>query len=302
MLDIDLRGLDNVIRIAEPRDLEGCQNLLQQIGSRKNISQNHLYLNDTTNGFTLVVERDTKLVALSTFTIRKTYQKDKNYSFLYWENLIVDRLNRDGVAYLSIIGYVRKLLRRGEFDDIFFVARRKKALEAHKAARFKTFGYFHLMIKSINFNQKVNDQNRFSCLEYSDFSALFHTDETVHSKSVKEYVGLENSSNIEIQRWLFGKEGKIVLDDFNKRIYFLRSVIKNKFFEVNLFIPSAYTESIPNLSEFSASIVTINLKFTRCFEKRGGIPWYIPKMTYEALCLNEQKLLDDFEIWEHDAW
>ena len=302
MLGIDLREIDKMIRIAENRDLEGCQNLLQQIGSRENISQDYLYLNDTTNGFTLVVEKDTKLVAMSTFTIRKTYQNSHNYSFLYWENLIVDRVNRDGLAYLSIIGYLRKLLRLGEFDDIFFVTRRKKALEVHKAARFKTFGYFHLMIESINFNRKVDYQSSLLCLEYSDFSTKFHSEETVHSKSVKEYIGLESSSNIEIQRWLFGKKGKIILDDLNKKLYFLRNIIKNRIFEVNLFIPSTYTENIPNLSEFSAAIVTINLKFTRCFKKRGILPWYIPKVTYEALYLNKQKLLYDFEIWEHDAW
>jgi len=302
VLGIGLRKLDIMIRIAEPRDLEGCQNLLHQIGSREKISQDYLYLNDTANGFTLVVESETKLVAMSTFTIHKSYQNNQNYSFLYWENLIVDRFNRDGVAYLSIIGYVRKLLRRRQFDDIFFVARRKKALEAHKSARFKTFGYFYLMIGSINFKRKINYQSGFSCLEYSDFSTLFHTDETVHYKSVKEYAGLERSSNIEIHRWLFGKEGKIILDDRNKRLYFLRSVIKNNFFEVNIFIPSAYSENIPNLSEFSTAKVTINLKFTRCFEKIGGVLWYLPKVTYEALCLNEQKSLDDFQIWEHDAW
>jgi hypothetical protein len=291
-----------MIRIAEPGDLKEIQKLLQQIGGREKISQDYLYLNDKSNGFTLVVEKDTKLVAMSTFTIQKNYQDNQSRSFLYWENLIVDRSNRDGVAYLSIIGYVRKLLRHGKFDDVFFVARRKKALETHKSARFKTLGYFHLIIESISFSRKVNYQSGFSCLEYSDFSMLFHADDAVCSKNVKEYVGLESSSNIEIQRWLFGKEGKIVLDDFSKKLWFLRSLIKNKLFEVNLLIPSAYTEKIPNLSEFGTAIVTINLRFVRCFEKVVRAPWYMPKVTYEALCLNEKKSLYDFEIWEHDAW
>lgn len=291
-----------MIRVAAPRDFNGCQNLLKQTGSSEKINQDYLYLNDRTNGFTLVVEKDAKLVALSTFTIRRTYQNSKIHSFLYWENLIVDRFNRDGVAYLSIIGYVRKLLRRGEFDDIFFVARRKKALGAHKAARFKTFGYFQLVIESVRFNQNINYQTGLSYLNYRNFSKVFNTDYAGDSKSVKEYIGLENSSNIEIQRWLFGKEGKIILDDFNKRIYFLRSVFRNKFVEVNLCIPSGYTEIIPNLSEFCSSLITINLRIRRCLNKRDGVPWYLPKLNYEALCSKEKKLLNGFEIWEHDAW
>jgi len=291
-----------MLRIAEALDYDRCKTLLQQIGSVEKINQNYLYLNDTRNGFTIVVEKNKKLVALSTFTIRRVSQKNKNYSFLYWENLIVDKNNRDGVAYLSIIGYVRKLLRRREFDDIYFVARRKEALKVHKAARFKKFGYFQLTIGSIKFNQKANCQNNLTYLDYDDFSSLFDSDNEENSKSVKKYIGLENSSNHEIQRWLFGKEGKIVLDEINKRIYFLRSLFKNKFLEINLVIPSCYKEKTPDLSEFCNGRITINLKIRRCANKQEGIQWYLPKLTYEALSFNEQKLLDNFEIWEHDAW
>ena len=111
MLVTDSRGVDVMIRVAKPRDFKGCQNLLTQIGGSEKINQDYLYLNDRTNGFTLVVEKDAKLVALSTFTIRRTYQNNKSHSFIYWENLIVDRFNQDGVAYLSIIGHIRKLIR-----------------------------------------------------------------------------------------------------------------------------------------------------------------------------------------------
>jgi hypothetical protein len=291
-----------MIRVAEPRDFKDCQKLLKQIRSSEQINQDYLYLNDRTNGFTLIVEKDAKLVALSTFTIRKTYENKKIHSFLYWENLIVDRFNRDGLAYLSIIGYVRKLLRSGEFDDIFCVVFRKKALAAHKAARFKTFGYFQLMIESVNFGRSDRYQTGLSCLNYRDFSKLFNSEQADHPKSLKQYVGLENASNIEIQRWLFGKEGKIILDDLNKRIYFLRSLFRNKFFEINLCVPSGYTETFPNLSEFCSSLISINLKIRRCTDKRHGVPWYLPKLTYEAIFLKEKKSLNSFEIWEHDAW
>ena len=104
-----------MIRFAEPKDFNDCQKLLKQMGSSETIDQDYLYLNDRTNGFTLVVEKETKLIALSTFTIRRTYQNRRVHSFLYWENLIVDRFNQDGVAYLSIIGHIRKLIRSGKF-------------------------------------------------------------------------------------------------------------------------------------------------------------------------------------------
>jgi hypothetical protein len=291
-----------MIRIAEPQDLEDCQNLIKQIGNSEKVSQNYLYLNDRTHGFTVIVENKVKIIALSTFTIRRNNQKNRNYSFLYWENLIVDRSHRDGVAYLSIIGYVRKLVRRGEFDDIFFVARRKKALDAHRAARFKTFGYFQILIESIRLKRKSTYQHGLSNLEYSEFPKLFHTKNVQGSKCVTEYVGLENSSNIEIQRWLSRKEGKIIIDDFKKRIYFLRSVFKNKLLELNLLIPSGYTENFPNLSEFGSSLIIINLRIRRYLVDQDRMSRYLPTLRYEALCLKEQKSLGDFEIWEHDAW
>lgn len=291
-----------MIRIAKPQDIKGCQNLLKQAGNSEHINQDYLYLQDQTNGFTLVVEKEDKLVALSTFTIRRTFEHSSIHSFLYWENLIVDRFNRDGVAYLSILGYVRQLLRSGKFDDIFCVVRRKKALAAHKAARFKTFGYFQLIIQSVNLNLNARYQTGLSCRNYKDFSKLFNPEDPKHPKSLQHYVGLENASNIQIQRWLLGKEGKIILDDLNKRIYFLRSLVRNKFFEVNLCIPSSYTENFPNLSAFSSSLISINLKIRRCSHKRHGVPWYFPKLTYEAIFLKQKKSLNSFEIWEHDAW
>lgn len=291
-----------MIRVAEPQDFKNCQYLLKQIGSSEKIDPDYLYLNDRTNGFTLVVEKEAKLVALSTFTIRRTYKDKKLTSILYWENLIVDRLNQDGVAYLSIIGYVRKLLRRGEFDDIYCVVRRKKALAVHKAARFQTFGYFQLMIESISFSRNIRFKTGLKCLDYRDFSNLFSFVQSEQPKSLKQYIGLENVSNVEIQRWIFGKQGKIILDDVNKRIYFLRSLFRSKVIEVNLCVPSGYTETFPNLSEFCTSLISINLKVRRCADERDVLPWYLPKLSYEAISLKEKKSLNRFEIWEHDAW
>ena len=58
-----------MIRVAETQDFKNCQYLLKQIGSSEKIDPDYLYLNDRTHGFTLVVERDTKLVALSTWRV-----------------------------------------------------------------------------------------------------------------------------------------------------------------------------------------------------------------------------------------
>ncbi len=291
-----------MIRIAEPKDLGACQNLLQQIGLPRNIDKDYLYLNDTNNGFTILVERDNKVIAISTFTIRRNYKYKKNITSLYWENLFVDKSNRDGVAYLSIIGYIKKILRREEFDDIYFVVRRKVASDAHKALGFKTFGYFTLMIDSIKINQKAAQKIGYSCFEYSDFSTIFHTGGVSYHNDLKKYKGFEMTSSVEIQRWLRSKKGKVIIDNINKKIFFLRSIFKNKFFELNIFIPGFYTEKTVNLSEFNTSFITVNLRVKRHYEKLQKFSWYVPRLTYEALCLKEKKLLDDFEIWEHDAW
>lgn len=291
-----------MIRIAEPKDHEACQSLLRQIGLRRNIDEEALYLQDKNNGFTILVEKKHKVIAISTFTIRRICKNKKTILFLYWENLVVDKFNRDGVAYLSIIGYIKKLLRREEFDDIYFVVRRKIASDAHKALGFKTFGYFTLMIDSVMIKRKTLQKTGYSCLDYGDFSTTFHNRGVSYYNSLKEYKGLEMASGIEIQRWLGNKKGKVIIDNFNKRIFFLRSIFKNKFFEFNIFIPSFYNENIVNLSEFNTSFITVTLRIKRHSEKLQKFKWYIPRLTYEALCLKEKKSLEDFEIWEHDAW
>ena len=113
-MDIGLREYDE-IKIAEPTDIKVCLKLLDQLDPTNKLTSNQLYLDDKKNGFTLLVKNNDRTIAISTFSIRKKKNEDSIIKALYWENLVVDKDNRDGVAYLEILGYLRKLINVNQY-------------------------------------------------------------------------------------------------------------------------------------------------------------------------------------------
>ena len=291
-----------MINIAGPQDFDSCIKLLRLLGPVKHITHDYLYLNNITNGFTVLVKRNDAVIAMSTFTIRRENKKEGGTAVLYWENLVVDKFHRDGIAYVLILGYLRKLIKRREFDDIYFIVRRKKALKVHKAAKFLTFGYLSVIMKRITFGIKVAPKSKFRSLSYQDFIKNINSMGQIFGRNLREYEGFEFREKKEIQRRLIGKNGNVIIDEKNMRIYFLRSIIRHPLIEVNLFIPSIYTSNVPDLSDFSKALFNVTLGVKRHKEKLNMLDWLLPRVTYEGLSLNGKKSISKFEIWEHDAW
>jgi len=291
-----------MLRLAGPQDLENCKKLLIQFGKTNSVNHQDLYLDDKLNGFTVLVERDDIAIAMSTFTVRRNLCNKKETAILYWENLIVDKHNRDGMAYLLILNYVRKMVKKGEYDDIYFVARRKNALDVHKAAKFKTFGYFSVVVKNIAINKKLAHKSKLICIDYNDFSRAFNSRNQATFNGLSKYTNFKYTPIKMIERWLSGKVGRIIIDEKNKDIYFLRDLFKTRLFELIFFIPGSYSKDKIDLTEFNRAFITITLKIKRHNKKFDGAFRLMPRLVYEGLSLAGKKSLSNFEIWEHDAW
>lgn len=300
-MGIDLREYD-VIKIAEPTDIEVCLKLLVQLGPINKLTSNQLYLDDKKNGFTLLVKNNDRTIAISTFSIRKKKNEDSIIKVLYWENLVVDKDNRDGVAYLEILGYLRKLIKSKKYEDIYFAIRRKKALTTHKAAKFKVIGYISLIFNNIRlqFQQSLSDGSE--VLTYKEFHNRLTSsslNNTFYLKSFKDFDGVTEK---EICRQIYGKNGQVIIDKENNQIQFVRTLFKSFLLQINLVLKDDDFDLSKKLECTKQSLVTINLTLVKSLNKNRSFSIHTPIMIYEILSLKKLVNVNTFRFWEHDAW
>lgn len=291
-----------MIRIAKSEDLKFCLELLSQLGSSTHYTSKYLYLDSNTNGFTILVEKQSKPIAISTFSIRKTKRASGLKDVLYWENLAVDKNHRDGLAYIKIVSFVRKLIKEKKFDDIYFVVRRKNALKIHKAANFKVFGYLHLTFHSIFFWKKSNIEKGNEIMTYKEFVNGIDNLKTFVGRSLSEFKGLEHITEEQLKRQVSIKNGRVIIDCKNKNILFLRNLFSNLFIEINLLVPGCYQQPISGLSLPRNALININLCLVKSITNKKRPNQFLNIFSYNALNLSGESSLESFQIWEHDAW
>jgi len=300
-LDIGLREYD-VIKIAEPTDIKVCLKLLDQLDPTNKLTSNQLYLDDKKNGFTLLVKNNDRTIAISTFSIRKKKNEDSIIKALYWENLVVDKDNRDGVAYLEILGYLRKLIKSNKYGDIYFAIHRKKASATHKAAKFKVIGYIGLVFDNIRlqFQKSLSDDSE--VLTYKEFHNRLtksYLDNTFYLKSFKDF---DEVTEQEICRQIYGKNGQVIIDKRNNRIQLVRTLFKTFLLQINLVIKDNDFDLSKKLKCTKQSLVTINLTLVKSLNKNRSFSIHTPLMIYEILSLKKLININTFQFWEHDAW
>ena len=222
-----------MIKIADLTDVKVSFKLLAQMGPIKKLTANQLYLDDKKNGFTILVKNNDNTIAISTFSIRKKKYKNSIVKVLYWENLIVDKNKRDGVAYLEILGYLRKLIKSKEYEDIYFAIRRKKALAIHKAAKFRVIGYISLIFNSIRLQFRQILSEDIEILSYEEFYKHLQNSSSNKIFYLKNFKGFEEVAEHEISRQIYGKNGQVIVDKKNNRIQLVRTIFKSFLLQVN---------------------------------------------------------------------
>lgn len=296
----------NVIKIADLKDIEICKRLLSQLRPNYNFTINQLYLDDKKNGFTLLVKNKNTVIAISTFSIRKK-KKDKLFiKALYWENLIVDKNHRDGVAYIEILGYLKKLIYSKKYDDIYFVVRRKKASKIHKAANFKLIGYIGLIFNDISFQLPQNQSNKLSnkleVLTYKQFQQLLNNASAKNNFFLKNFNGFEMTEEDQICRQIYNKNGQIIINRKRNYIKFVRTIYKSFLLQINIIHDDNNFDISKNFEYFKQSIININLKLVKLLHKDKFFSIYNPILKYELLSLKKIINFKEFKFWEHDAW
>jgi hypothetical protein len=300
-LGIDSREHD-LIKIADLNDIKVSFKLLAQLGPINKFTANQLYLDDKKNGFTLLVKNNDLTIAISTFSIRKKKNRNSIMKVLYWENLIVDKDSRDGVAYLEILGYLRKLIKSKEFEDIYFAIRRKKALAIHKAAKFKVIGYIGLIFNSIRLQFKQIISKDIEILSYKEFSKRLYNSSQEDSFYLKSFKGFEEVTEYEISRQIYGKNGQVIIDKKNNRIQLVRTLFKSFLLQINLILQDDNFDLSKKLDCAKQSLFTINLALIKSLHKKRCFSIHSPFMIYEILSLKKLINISNFQFWEHDAW
>ena len=155
--------------IAEQKDLPNCQELLKQLSSSNKFTCKYLYIPSNEEGFSTVVYRSKKIVGMSTFSLRSKETDQGNFKALFWENLIVDKDARNGEAYLDLILFLRRLIRNNQFQEIYLIAHRQKALRVHKSANFKEIGYVDILFSNFQLHLQQKKSRNISVITYQKF-------------------------------------------------------------------------------------------------------------------------------------
>tara|TARA_A100001011_G_scaffold397040_1_gene496801 strand:+ start:3592 stop:4494 length:903 start_codon:yes stop_codon:yes gene_type:complete len=300
-LVIGLKGFD-VIKIADLTDVKVSFKLLAQMGPIKKLTANQLYLDDKKNGFTILVKNNDNTIAISTFSIRKKKYKNSIVKVLYWENLIVDKNKRDGVAYLEILGYLRKLIKSKEYEDIYFAIRRKKALAIHKAAKFRVIGYISLIFNSIRLQFRQILSEDIEILSYEEFYKHLQNSSSNKIFYLKNFKGFEEVAEHEISRQIYGKNGQVIVDKKNNRIQLVRTIFKSFLLQVNLILQDDDFDLSKKLKCTKQSLFTINFALVKSLHNKRYFSIHSPLMIYEILSLKKLINISNFQFWEHDAW
>ena len=251
----------DVIKVAEPNDTKDCLNLLAQLGPINKCTDKLLYLDNKENGFTLLVKSNNRTLAISTFSIRKKQNEILDLKVLYWENLVVDKNFRDGLAYIEILGYLKKLIKSKKYDDIYFVVRRKKATKTHKAARFKVIGNIYIILNSIRLQLRQRTSDNIEVLTYGDFSERLLNDLPKNTFSLKSFKGFDLVTKKELARQIFSKNGQVIIDKKNKKLQLVRTIFKSFFLQINLVFKDDNFDISNELRCKRQPMITINLSF-----------------------------------------
>ena len=301
-MGIGLREYD-VIKIAESDDTKDCLNLLKQLGPINKFTNKLLYLENRDNGFTILVKNNNNnTVAISTFSIRKKQNKITSLKMLYWENLVVDKDYRDGLAYIEILGYLKKLIKSKKYDDIYFVIRRKKAMETHKAARFNVIGHIYIIFNSIRFQLRQHSSDDIKVLTYSDFSERFLNDSPKNNFSLKNFKGFDLVAEKELARQILGKSGQVIIDKKNKNLQLIRTVFKSYFLQINLIFKDDNYDISRKLKYTKQPLITINFLLIKSTQNNQFFGICFPLIKYKLLSFKKLIDFNTFKFWEHDAW
>lgn len=293
-----------MMKIASLEDFENCFKLLEGfVSNKKNINPKKLYLNDQSDGFTVIIMQNQIPVAISTFSYRKKIINDRFVRLLYWENLFVHPKYRGGIYYLKIIGFLKNKIKSKEYNDIYFLVRRKEAIKTHRAMNFKTTFFVLLKFKNIYFNSKKIDGSHIK-INYHEFESFFSklTAETQN----KILTNLSTKScwkASQLFRQLKNKNGFVIYDEINQTTTFIRNIFNIRWFSVNIIMNNGRNDNFFNKeSMFPNKGLSINFELCKTSLPLSFFEKYASLIKYEMMSLHGTVNLDNFQLVEHDAW
>ena len=299
------------VQEASPEDFDKCLDLLRHRdgGRSSKATKAGLYLEDQKLGFTLITtENEGKQVTgISTFSKRTIEPMDgvKQHS-LYWENLYVHSYYRDGAAYIKIFAYLRRLIKRKEISDIYFIVHRPQALKLHQKVGFKRIAPFYLCVKfsdiTLKFSDKVIDPSIAAVCDFNDFGKTLRT---LSLDLQKDFLSsLETSSELNtdnIIRQLAGKRGLCLFANKGRRLLFVR--VYKLFFGMHFYLPTSTALTTSDrlvIKSVLPSGINIGIRFCRgSYDQKK--PMFILR-TYHLLSYLGVVSSDRFNLLEHDAF
>ena len=291
-----------MLRKATIHDFESCLKLLNLLDKKIKPLEADLFLRENSYGYTLVIEQEANVIGMSTFAQRHKVSNGLKINTLYWENLVVGKSSRDGTSYLQILGFLRKQIRLKNIDDVYFVARRRKALDVHKAARFKEVGKVGLFFERFQIKTFRKQQPTSTVVTYEDFVTKTNVSDELVCQIIDGIKGETRITYDVLKRQLRNKLGHIVIDHDSKQTFFIRSLYSNRLITINLFLFESRSSSKLDFSYINNSV--FSLSFGLKFLKKNHHSKFFngPILTYSLLSLAGLISEDNFEFWEHDAW
>lgn len=295
-----------MLKIAQNEDLVKCQNLLGNLNPNlNNISSTALHLKSYKNGFTLLIEKNNKAIAISTFTIRKKKIDNIYLKMLYWENLYVEKSERNGLAYIQMLSFIKKRLQTKDFNDLYFIVRRKSVSKLHKIFKFKTIGFMMLRVKNIKFHlgSYLNHKN-LRTLPYSKFKYFW---KSLSNQDKKKY--LENFmpytkwNMYTILRQINNKKGFFIINDCEYKIQFISTYFQKWYVSINICLENSNQSDLMHnsLLTFQKGIV-INLYLLKLIRKPNLFIKLTSLANYEIMSYLGTIKSKFFYPFEHDAW
>jgi len=286
-----------MVTVAKKKDLVSCQELLSQLSSSDKFSGEYLYIPETKNGFTVLVHKNNNPIGMSTFSLRVKKINQRYIRALFWENLIVDKDVRDGQAYLELILFLRRLIRNDEFQEIYLIAHRQKALNAHKSASFKEIGYINILFSNFQLHIRQSVTKDIDVLTYQEFREEIQKKYSSKFFTIKKFLEDYELSYEQISRQLTGKNGLIFINYKEKNFVFARVLFQFLFLQINLILGDRNDVNLLRYSKGFKLYINLVLKKSSTEERS-----LLTLRRYSILSFCDSLNLDSVKFWENDAW
>lgn len=286
-----------IIKVADKSNIKDIKKLLLERDGdsiKLNIID-YFYLDNAQNGFTLLVFNKKDIpIAISSFSIRLFKTNYSSKGSLYWENLFVSPSARNGLAYLTIVKYIKNLIKENKFSDIYFLVHKAKPILIHSKMGFKKIKTISLLFAGFKF--KTFNSKRFS----NDF-LVYKFDEIEKMYSIREMresiCKNINWTKESIKRQISYKDGIAVYSKINNEITMISYKKILPFVNIIIFLQgnsnNRLIHNIKNELPYGLNIFTTT--------KRGSyINFTIKKFFLFSLRNNIDS--NNFNLLEHDAF